>query len=455
MPRSSAYPPRRRVRDRSTVSRRSFLKTVAAGTAGLAAAWPRAVSTAGLPKAKITKVNIYRPPNLNLIFNQSNMVVTIETDQAGLIGVGEGGSRDTIEQCSGQLIGMNPFDTERCWQNMYRAWFYEPGKEKIDALGALDLALWDIKGKALSTPIYDLLGGMNRDYVELYLGGGGSGTQLQENARRAIEQGYRAFRMDAASVGGGGRGAAPAPGSPSGQPAVPPLPVERTLRGPVYESHERVRQVVQDCKDARAGVGPNGDFLVDLHQRFDLADAMRCCKLLEDLEPYLVEDPVREMQFLDDIPKLRQMTTVPLAAGEQWGQRWNFHKLVENHDIDYVRCTLPNVGGITEMVKIAAICETHAVGIVPHFTGPIAFAALVHALGPFSGPLMCEVGSNTQPAPHLNEGRDLRTGKLWPNGRPGLGVTLNMDRLTLVSSITQTGTGRIVYFRPDGSQTQW
>ena len=82
------------------------------------------------------------------------------------------------------------------------------------------------------------------------------------------------------------------------------------------------------------------------------------------------------------------MTTVPLTHGEEWGQRYDFNKLVENHDIDYIRATLPNVGGITEMMKIAAICETHAVGIVPHFTGPISTAALVNCLSTFPGPVM-------------------------------------------------------------------
>ena len=76
--------------------------------------------------------------------------------------------------------------------------------------------------------------------------------------------------------------------------------------------------------------------------------------LIEEYEPYLVEDPVRTEQFNEDIPKLRKLTTVPLAAGEEWGQRWDFNKLVEEHDIDYVRCTLPNVGGITEMMMIAS-----------------------------------------------------------------------------------------------------
>ena len=87
-----------------------------------------------------------------------------------------------------------------------------------------------------------------------------------------------------------------------------------------------------------------------------------------------------------DLPKLRQMTTVPLTHGEEWGQRWDFNKLVENHDIDYIRATLPNVGGITEMMKIAAMCETHAVGIVPHFTGPIRPRRWSNCLSTFPGP---------------------------------------------------------------------
>jgi L-alanine-DL-glutamate epimerase-like enolase superfamily enzyme len=421
-------------------ARRHFLRQLMIATTA-ATLLPRAFGT--LPKAKITKVNIYRPPNLNLHFNQSNMVVTIETDQAGLIGIGEGGARDTLEQCAMRLIGRNPFDIERCWQDMYRSWFYPPGREKIHALGALDLALWDIKGKALGVPVYDLIGGMNRTYLETYLGGGGTGTQLQERARAAIEAGHRAFRIDAASVAGG--------------PGSTPLPLTEAgpLPGPIYNTHERVRQVAKNCKDVRIGVGENGDWLVDLHQRFDYADALRCCKLIEEYEPYLVEDPTRDEQFRDDIPKLRKMTTVPLAAGEEWGQRWDFHKLVENKDIDYVRCTLPNVGGITEMLKVAALCETHAVGIVPHFTGSISTAALAHALGPFSGPVLVEIGQNRTLPEHINEGLDFRRGKIWPNGRPGLGVTLNMERLTLVTAITDPGTTRPIYFRPDGSQTSW
>lgn len=419
------------------MNRRAFVKSMALASG--ATAFGLFPARAALPKAKITKVNIYRPPNLNQIFNQSNLVVTVETDQAGLIGVGEGGSVDTLTQCAGRLIGKNPFDIERCWQDMYRAWFYPPGREKIHGLGALDMALWDIKGKALNVPVYDLIGGMNRTYLECYLGGGGTGKRLQDSARAAIEAGYRAFRIDAASISGQGGEVTDAG----------PLP------GAIYNTHERVRQVAQDAKDLREGVGPNGDWIIDLHQRFDFADGLRACKLLEQYEPYLVEDPVHTDQFNDDIPKLRQLTTVPLAAGEEWGQRWDFNKLVEHHDLDYVRCTLPNVGGITEMLKISALCSTHAIGIVPHFTGPISTAALVHALGPYSGPTIVEIGGNTRPAAHIHEGLEHRKGKLWPTGRIGLGVTLNMEQLTLLTSITEAGTGRTIYFRPDGSQTEW
>src|SRR5437588_657582 len=125
------------------------------------------------------------------------MVVTVETSNPRLVGVGEGGSRDTLEQCAGRLIGKNPFAIERCWQDMYRSWFYPPGREKIHALGALDLALWDLKGKALDVPIYDLLGGMNRNHIECYAtnSGGGRGGTLAQRAAEAMRAGYRLFRI--------------------------------------------------------------------------------------------------------------------------------------------------------------------------------------------------------------------------------------------------------------------
>src|ERR671911_2628314 len=151
------------------MDRRSFLAALTAASA-FGVVRPRS-AFAALPKAKITRVRIFRPPNLNPLFNQSNMVVTVETD-IGITGIGEGGSKDTLEQCAGTLIGKNPFRTEAIWQEAYIAWFYPPGREKTHALGALDLALWDIKGKALNVPVHELLGGTARDYCECYATGG-------------------------------------------------------------------------------------------------------------------------------------------------------------------------------------------------------------------------------------------------------------------------------------------
>jgi L-alanine-DL-glutamate epimerase-like enolase superfamily enzyme len=387
---------------------------------------------AALPKMKITRVRAYAPPNPNPLFNQSDMVVTIETD-AGVTGVGEGGSKQMLEQSAGRLIGKDPQYIERLWQDMNRAFFYPAGREKEDAIGALDLALWDLKGKVLKLPVHQILGGAVRNYCECYntaglIPGAKPGMSIKERAQLTIAAGYRAFRM----------GAADAPAN-----------------GP-FNTHERLNQLYDDCVQAREGVGKNGDWCVDFHQRFDLTEAVRGCELIRDLAPYFVEDPVRTEAFLEDIPRLRSKVSVPLAAGEEWGNRWDFNKLVENHDLDYVRATLPNVGGITEMLKIAAICETHFTGIVPHFTGPIATAALVNVLSTFSGPVLMEYNFGGRTLAHLPVCLDFKDGKLYPNERPGLGVELDMKQLTQIAEITQPVTARAqTYFRPDGSITNW
>jgi L-alanine-DL-glutamate epimerase-like enolase superfamily enzyme len=251
---------------------------------------------------------------------------------------------------------------------------------------------------------------------------------LKERAQLTIEAGYRAFRMGAADK-----------------------PINT-----IYNTHERVNQLAEDCAQVREGVGKNGDWCIDFHQRFDLSDAIRGCDLIQSLAPYFVEDAVRTEAFNQDLPILRSKVNVPLAAGEEWGNRWDFNKLVENHSIDYVRATLPNVGGITEMMKIAALCETHFVGIVPHFTGPIATAALVNSLGTFSGPLLMEYNFQGKTLQHLPVCLDFKNGKLFPNDRPGLGVELDMKYLKQIAEYTQPITARAqTYFRPDGSITNW
>jgi galactonate dehydratase len=411
------------------MNRRSFLSSAAIGVAAAPVIPPAA--RAATPKMKITRVRVYTPPDLNPLFNQSNMVVTVETD-TGIVGVGEGGVKDTLEQCAGRLIGQDPHYIERLWQDMSRSFFYPPGREKLHALGALDLALWDIKGKVHGLPVHAILGGMVRNYCECYNTAGQiptikPGMSLRERARATVEAGYRAFRMGAADV----------------------------RNGSTFNTRERLNQVLKDCQEVREGVGENGDFCIDFHQRFDLAEAIRGCELIDHLAPFFVEDPVRTEAFQQDLPILRRSVKVPLAAGEEWGNRWDFNKIVEDHDIDFLRATLPNVGGITEMVKIAAICETHFVGIVPHFTGPIATAALVNTLGTFSGPVLMEYNFEGRVNPQVPVCLDFKQGKLYPNDRPGLGVELDMKQLKLIGEVTEPIRNRQLYYRPDGSITNW
>jgi L-alanine-DL-glutamate epimerase-like enolase superfamily enzyme len=310
----------------------------------------------------------------------------------------------------------------------------------------MDMALWDIKGKALGVPVHELLGGAVRDYCECYVTGGvrpggGSGQapgtrgapgsqgqrfSLKERAQATMAAGYRVFRMGAGDTQTGGQ----------------------------FNTRERAVQIARDCQEVREAIGTAGDWMIDFHQRFDLADAVRTCKLIEEYAPYLVEDPVRDEHARQDLPKLRMMTGVPLAHGEEWGQRWDFNTLVENHDVDFIRATLPNVGGITEWMKVSAMCETHAVGIVPHFTGPVATAALIHTTSTFPGQVLLEFNYGDRPIDYLPDFLTFRNGKAYPNDRPGLGVTLDMKPLTMIGEVTEPGR-KNVFYRPDGSLTHW
>ena len=398
--------------------------------AGAAAVWPR-TSMAAIPKMKIRRIRYYQPARVNPTFNQSNRIVTIETD-AGIIGIGEGGSKDMMEQCASMLIGEDPSRIDHLWQAMYRGWFYPPGREKLHALGALDMALWDIKGKALGAPVYELLGGVSREHIECYSTGVGRGNTIQERARAVIEAGFRAYRtavdMPWSSQGGG---------TPTG----------------VFKSHFAVDQEVEKAQQIREGVGKDGDWLTDVHTRLDLADAVRLCSLLEPFAPYEVEDPLRS-ENKAIYKDLRGRIRVPIAVGEQFGDRWDINELIEQRLIDYTRVTLPNAGGITEFMKIATLCETHNVGMIPHGTGPISVAALTHTLGVFSGPVLMECGNLPKP-PYLPQGADFRSGKLWPRDAPGLGVEFEAKGVDLLADITERSAPIPMYRRPDGSITNW
>ena len=407
------------------MNRRSFLQLAGlGGAAGMAGAvpWAKAAAT----PMKITRVRYYVNPQSPPMINQSFNIVTIETDQ-GITGIGEGGTKDMIEQTAAMIIGEDPSHIDHLWQLMFRGYFYPAGREKLHGLGALDLALWDIKGKALGVPVSDLLGGTSRDYVECYATAYPSRGSLKESAHACIEAGFRAYRYATAD---------------------PP-------RGQAFDAHHMVDKTYQDCQEIRDGVGKDGDWALDFHTRLDFPDAVRLATLIEPLEPYFAEDLVRS-ENPAVYRELREHVKVPIAVGEQFGSKWDVNGLIEQQLIDYARVTLPNVGGITEYMKIQALCETHYVGLIPHFTGPVSEAALVHACSVFSGPALMEMtGEGHREYPHLPQCYDFRNGKMWPNRRPGLGVTLDTKPLQLVAEITERRRSNPLLHRPDGSFTEW
>lgn len=401
------------------LSRRGFLGALGAG------AFPAAASAA-LPNHKITRIRFYESPISRPIFNQSFHIVTVETE-GGITGIGEGGSRDTIRDCAELLIGEDASRIDHCWQLMFRGRFYPAGREKLHALGALDMALWDIKGKALGAPVWQLLGGKARDHVECYSTGFPSKGDLKETARACIEAGFRAFRTSVAD---------------------PP-------QGEAFNAVRMVRKTHENCVAIREGVGKNGDWAIDYHTRLDLADAVRLSALIEPLEPFFVEDLVRS-ENAGVYRTLRGQVKVPIAVGEQFGARWDTNELIEQHLIDYTRVTIPNCGGITEYWKLAALCETHYVGLVPHFTGPLSEAALVHVATVFPGPVLMEMtGAGPKDVPYLPRHFEFRDGKMWPNERPGLGVEFDAKRLPVALEVTARNQPIRLYRRPDGSMTNW
>lgn len=414
----------------ATFSRRQLIKTLAAAAAGLAAAPP--AWAAGLPEDRVKVIRYFSHggdsqgrPGQPMV-NQSSRVVMIETER-GLVGFGEGGEPTTMDECASLLIGQDPFRTEQHWQTLMRGMHYTAGREKLHSLGALDLALWDLKAKALDVPVWQLLGGKARDYVECYTTAfpGRPGSTLADRAKACIDSGVRVYRH--------------ATDNP---------------RQRVVDRFKLVRQMHEDALQIHGAVG-DGSWALDFHTELDAADAINLATLIEPLHPYFTEDLIRS-ESVDSYEHIRQHVRVPIAVGEQFGYKWDVNRLIEKELIDYVRSQLPNTGGITEYMKIMALAETHYIGMIPHFTGPIAEAALVHCLTASSNVALMEMlGDGSRTYPHLPDMYDFREGKFWPNDRPGLGVTVALDKLTPIAEYSEYRAGMLLNRRPDGSYMQW
>lgn len=360
--------------------------------------------------------------------------VQVETDE-GLKGIGEGGitwregaTAAFTNDFADLLIGQDPFRIEHLWQVMFRSGFFPAGRVGCAAISAIDIALWDIKAQALGVPLYQLIGGLCRDKVVCYPHvRGQTRDQLVAHAKSKVAEGWKFVRFD------------PRPESD----------------GVTFEPAAAVRRALGDFAAVREAVGDEVEIIIDLHTRFDPADAIRFCRDVEQYRPFFIEDPIR-MENFETFRKLARHVHVPLAAGEQYATKWEFRQQIEEELMDYARIDLCIAGGITESLKIAHWCETHSIMIAPHNPlGPVSTAAGLHldlACGNFAVQELARMPGEVLPElfPVQVEFKD---GHLQAPTRPGLGIVFDEEAVGKYPAFTEGGCP--IWHRADGSFTNW
>ena len=277
----------------------------------------------------------------------------------GISGIGElhpasgtsGGSSfipiAAVESFGEYLTGKDPFQIERHWQHLFRRSLFRGGSDAMSAIGAIDIALWDIKGKALGQPVYSLLGGPTREKVRLYVHVvGDSPVELAEHARSCVEQGYTAVRFYPFGHFGG-------------------HDFEKGYGLQAMSFRSMVRNAVQRVEAVRQAVGPDIDVLIDVGNRLTPPEADAIGRALEEYGLYFFEDPI-EPENMDIWGDLAARIPIPIATGERLYTIHQFRDLLHHKGASFVRPDLSLAGGISGCKKIASIAEASYVSTVPH-----------------------------------------------------------------------------------------
>lgn len=349
---------------------------------------------------KITDAKLYLTTDV-----RSNAVfIQIETD-AGITGYGEAtnhflphASSGMLEDLIPYLIGEDPERIEYLWQACFRRRFYRGGPATGAAISAIDMALWDIKGKAHGVPVYQLLGGLARTKVRLY--GhvtGRSPEEIAGQARERAAKGITAIRFRA---------------------------FHSYDDVDLHDHRLAVEQQVEYMAAIREAVGDEVDIIVECHGRYDPEWAIELARRVEPYRPFMIEDPIRH-ENPQALAQVRAHTHLPLATGERYHDKWAFREIVVNGYVNYLRPDVCHCGGITEMRKIAALGETYFMNLIPHNNaGPLGTAATLHASLAIPNVVMME-------APWVNhEGEtdvvwpypEVVDGYALPLAGPGLGI---------------------------------
>ncbi|HCR31380.1 MAG TPA: galactonate dehydratase [Opitutae bacterium] len=251
-----------------------------------------------------------------------------------------------VKELERHLIGQDPTQIERLFQQLYRGGFYRGGEIQMSAISGIEQALWDIKGKALGVPVYDLMGGAVRDKIKVYAWiGGDDPEKADQDAKKRLEQGFLNLKMNATG------------------------PCER------IGDYGELDAAVERLARVRAIVGDKIGIAVDFHGRVRKSMAKTLVKVMEPYRPLFYEEPLLP-EHLDFLPELARYTSIPLATGERLYGRWAYKQLISQGTIDIVQPDLSHTGGIWEGRKIAAMAEAYDVGVAPHCPlGPLALAS--------------------------------------------------------------------------------
>ena len=340
-------------------------------------------------------------------FRTNWVFVKVMTDE-GLAGLGEGTLEYKEEALVGAirdlehaLIGKDPFDTAWIQHENYRDAYWRGGAVLMSALSAIDMALWDIKGKALGVPVWKLIGGAPREavpcYANCWFSGAKEPAEFADKAAAAVARGFKGLKWD---------------------------PFGKNYRQLPPADFKKAMACVAAVKAAVAG---KAEILIECHGRFDVPTALRICHALEEFDPYWVEEPVIP-DTLRALADVRSRVRVPIACGERLYTTQQILDAIELRCCDYLQPDSSHAGGITAMKEIAGLCGAHHIPFCAHNpSGPVANAVTL-ALG-VSTPGYCIHETLFDDVPWrkdvIDEDVKFVDGLMYPSDRPGLGIELN------------------------------
>ena len=416
------------------MKRRNFFKQLSRGAAlaGLIGANGQLKAAEGSTgPLKITKVKaILTAPSRTRL-----CVVKVETSEPGLYGVGCATFTQRIrtvvtavnEYLAPFLAGKDADHIEDIWQSMYQSSYWRNGPVLTNALSGVDAALWDIKAKRLGVPLYQLFGGKCRTGVPVYRHAAGRTLEaVADVARRLMSEGVRYIRAQVGVEGQSSYGA----GSGGATTNPPPVKLvgEGHFAGELFEPAKYRRSVPQLFKYLREKLGDEIELLHDIHERLPPIDAIGLFKELEPYRLFFLEDPFAP-EDIGYFKILRQQCATPIAMGELFNNPNEWVDLISGRLIDFIRCHLSQVGGISVARKIAALCEFFRVRTAwhgPSDTSPVGHAAHVHLD-------LATWNFGIQECPNFSDALrevfpgtpEVRDGMMWCNEKPGLGIDID------------------------------